>query len=138
MSIVGASWVMRMRLIRLIPVGSARTGSCEYGATLKVVFLMLWYKVTEVCFGMCYKILELSYIIHTFRSPVRLMDSLKPHKPTPGGHLAIFLVNMDPHADMRTMVTTATAMMAVISRMNPDAYADPDLGWSCLRNARRG
>jgi hypothetical protein len=66
------------------------------------------------------------------------MDSLKPHKPTPGGHLAIFLVNMDSHANMRTVVATATAMMTVISRMNPNAYANPDLGWSRLGRNRSG
>jgi hypothetical protein len=65
------------------------------------------------------------------------MDSLKPHKPTPGGHLAIFLMNMDTHTDMGTMVTTA-AMMTVISRMDPNAYANPDLGWSRLGRNRSG
>jgi hypothetical protein len=66
------------------------------------------------------------------------MDFLKPHKPMHGGPGSIFLVNMNPHADMPTMTATAAAMMAVICRMNRDSYAYMDLGWSCYSHARCG
>ncbi len=66
------------------------------------------------------------------------MDFLKPHKPMHGGSESIFLVNMNPHTYMPTMMASSAAMMAVISRMNRDSYAYMDLSWSCCSHARCG